>query len=204
MTAKPMISKPMTSTLPGTRPDRQARKDAQRDAVLEAAERILLRDGKAGLSARKLAAQAGFSTKILYSHFDGMNGVVAALYASAFDALAATMRRAGETADGPAGRLGAMARAYRAFLLERPDRAELMYGRTIGTLAPHPEDRAAAKPSIDLYVEGFSALGEADPRAASYAFWAATHGAVVLEMSGWLPDADVFDRLVTEWAGPSE
>lgn len=191
---------PTDTDIPDARPDthpdtRTARREDQRATVLSAATRLLAREGRAGLSARKLAQEAGCSTKIIYSHFGGMPGVVAQLYAAAFADLADRMREAG-TDLPPSERLRAMARAYRAFLLARPDRAALMYGTPITELAPRPDQRAAAISSLDLYVEAFAASGHDDPRRAAYAFWAATHGCVALELSGWLGGPDIFESVL--------
>ncbi|WP_439475861.1 TetR/AcrR family transcriptional regulator [Brevundimonas sp.] len=45
--------------------------------IVEAGERILLRDGFPGLNVQTLAAEAGCDRKLVYRYFDGADGVVA-------------------------------------------------------------------------------------------------------------------------------
>ncbi|MDP2116608.1 MAG: chorismate-binding protein, partial [Brevundimonas sp.] len=49
--------------------------------IVEAGERILLRDGFPGLNVQTLAAEAGCDRKLVYRYFDGADGVVARIAA---------------------------------------------------------------------------------------------------------------------------
>lgn len=51
--------------------------------IIEAGERILLRDGFPGLNVQTLAAEAGCDRKLVYRYFDGTDGVVARIAARA-------------------------------------------------------------------------------------------------------------------------
>ena len=51
--------------------------------IIEAGERILLRDGFPGLNVQTLAAEAGCDRKLVYRYFDGIDGVVARIAARA-------------------------------------------------------------------------------------------------------------------------
>ena len=51
--------------------------------IVEAGERILLRDGFPGLNVQTLAAEAGCDRKLVYRYFDGADGVVARIAARA-------------------------------------------------------------------------------------------------------------------------
>ena len=177
---------------------RALRRDAQKRVVLDAAAQLLVANGRSGLSARKLADAAGCSTKIIYSHFGGMGDVIAALYTQAFSDLASVMAKAGSSHLDPGSKLRAMARRYRTFLLANPELAKLMYGSQVTTLAPTPSDRDVATSSIDLYVQAYLGLGEDNEtaRSAAYALWAATHGAVSLELTGWLEGEAVFESVL--------
>ncbi|WP_296166358.1 TetR/AcrR family transcriptional regulator [uncultured Brevundimonas sp.] len=48
-------------------------------AIVEAAQRLLLRDGWSALNVQSLAAEAGFDRKLIYRYFGGVDGVVARL-----------------------------------------------------------------------------------------------------------------------------
>lgn len=45
-------------------------------AIVEAAQRLLLRDGWAALNVQSLAAEAGVDRKLIYRYFDGVDGVI--------------------------------------------------------------------------------------------------------------------------------
>lgn len=42
---------------------------------MDAAARLLAKEGAAGMSTRRLAAEVGVSTMALYTHFGGMDGL---------------------------------------------------------------------------------------------------------------------------------
>lgn len=55
--------------------------------IVEAGERILLRDGFPGLNVQTLAAEAGCDRKLVYRYFDGVDGVVERIAARAHASL---------------------------------------------------------------------------------------------------------------------
>ena len=59
--------------------------------IVEAGERILLRDGFPGLNVQTLAAEAGCDRKLVYRYFDGVDGVVERIAGRADAALAASL-----------------------------------------------------------------------------------------------------------------
>jgi len=59
--------------------------------IVEAGERILLRDGFPGLNVQTLAAEAGCDRKLVYRYFDGVEGVVDRIAGRADAALAASL-----------------------------------------------------------------------------------------------------------------
>ena len=59
--------------------------------IVEAGERILLRDGFPGLNVQTLAAEAGCDRKMVYRYFDGVDGVVERIAGRADAALAASL-----------------------------------------------------------------------------------------------------------------
>ncbi|GAA0617347.1 TetR/AcrR family transcriptional regulator [Kutzneria viridogrisea] len=70
-----------TSCVPYRRtPKVQARLDAQREALLEAAVQLLAEQGYAGCSVAAVAARAGVATGSVYRHFPGKAELVAELF----------------------------------------------------------------------------------------------------------------------------
>ena len=72
-------------------PARPRSRSATESLIVEAGERILLRDGFPGLNVQTLAAEAGCDRKLVYRYFDGVDGVVERIAARADAALAASL-----------------------------------------------------------------------------------------------------------------
>jgi AcrR family transcriptional regulator len=66
-------------------------RSATETLIVEAGERILLRDGFPGLNVQTLAAEAGCDRKLVYRYFDGTDGVVERIAARANAALTASL-----------------------------------------------------------------------------------------------------------------
>jgi AcrR family transcriptional regulator len=93
---------------------------ALRDALLEAAERVLERDGLAGLTLRAVAREAGVSHAAPTHHFGDLTGLVSELAAIGFRQFNAAMVAAG-AAGGP------RAKAYVAYARAHPGMYGLMF-----------------------------------------------------------------------------
>ena len=61
------------------------------EALLDAAERIVERDGMAALTVRNVAGQVGATTRAVYAVFGSKEALIVALGARAFDWLAAEL-----------------------------------------------------------------------------------------------------------------
>ena len=101
---------------------------ALRDALLEAAERVLERDGLAGLTLRAVAREAGVSHAAPTHHFGDLTGLVSELAAIGFRQFNTAMAAAGSAA-GPALMEKALARAkaYVAYAQAHPGMYGLMF-----------------------------------------------------------------------------
>src|SRR4051795_9729501 len=89
------------------------------EAVLvDAAERVLVRDGLRGMTVRAVATEARVAPMGVYNRFGSKTGLIAAVLVRGFDGLAGSIR-ATEDAD-PAERLGNCGRSYRRFALANP------------------------------------------------------------------------------------
>src|SRR3954468_10574405 len=91
-----------------------------RDALLEAAERVLERDGLGGLTLRAVAREAGVSHAAPAHHFADLTGLVSELAAVGFRQFNAAMAAAGATATSPLERASARAKAYVAYAQAHP------------------------------------------------------------------------------------
>jgi AcrR family transcriptional regulator len=101
---------------------------ALRDALLEAAERVLERDGLAGLTLRAVAREAGVSHAAPTHHFDDLTGLVSELAAIGFRQFNAAMAAAGAAAGAaPVEKAMAPAKAYVAYAQAHPGMYGLMF-----------------------------------------------------------------------------
>src|ERR1700678_891 len=98
---------PPTSRRPGAAPPYHH--GALRDALLEAAERVLERDGVAGLTLRAVAREAGVSHAAPTHHFGDLTGLLSELAAIGFRQFNVAMTEAGNSGGTMAEK--AMARA---------------------------------------------------------------------------------------------
>ena len=176
-------------------------------ALVDAAERVLVRDGLRGLTVRAVAKEAGVAPMGVYNRFGSKTGLIAAVLVRGFDGLAEGIRVRDDV--DPLERLSTSGRSYRRFALTHPQHYEAMFGSGADSA-----DRAAAF-SEELREHSTAAFGvlvdevsramaagvlrRDDPQQAAQVIWSAVHGAVALELAGVTqvddPDA-TFERLL--------
>jgi len=177
-----------------------------RDEMLHAAVGLLDEHGPDALQTRKVAGAAGTSTMSVYTHFGGMQALIAEVAEEGlrqFDAALTVPQTADPVAD-----LFAIGAAYRRYAIERPHMYRLMFGSTsahgINAPAHNVLTLTVAEveqryPSFAHVVRGvhrcmlagrISADGDADAAIVATAaqFWALTHGFVMLELAGYYGD----------------
>ena len=93
--------------------------------LLQAAECVLVRNGKAGLTVRTVAAEADVAPMGVYNWLGGKVGLVAALLLIGSDRLSAAMERNDGRDVGP--RLRVCCLRYREFALANPELYEIMF-----------------------------------------------------------------------------
>lgn len=98
---------------------------ALHDALLQAAERVLERDGLAGLTLRAVAREAGVSHAAPTHHFGDLTGLVSELAAIGFRQFNAAMAAA--SASGDTDRGTARAKAYVGYAQAHPGMYGLMF-----------------------------------------------------------------------------
>ena len=97
--------------------------------------------GPTALSLKAIAKELGMSGPAMYRYFDSRDDLVAVIVAECYEELAAALETAARAARrrGAPGRLRAVADAFRAWGLERPNRYRLVFGSTYGSGALDPE-----------------------------------------------------------------
>jgi len=161
---------------------------------LEAAERVLERDGLAGLTLRAVAREAGVSHAAPTHHFGDLTGLLSELAAIGFRRLNAEMRAARAAGASPMERAMAPAKAYVAYAQAHPGMYGLMFrGERLDYSRPSLHEAAEASFSgltgaiaeerHEHIVEGALTLqqGAAIARA-----WSLVHGFTTLLLDGRL------------------
>lgn len=179
----------------------------RRRRVLEVAARLLAEHGPTGLSLRRVAAESGGSTQIVYTLFGGKPGLADALYGEGFRRLGAAMGAALEAAPPPGDpeRLLALGRGYRAFARAEPAFFSVMFGRAIPGFTPARATRATGRSlTLGRVVQAAQECLDAgtlvgvDAEELARTCWVTTHGLSSLEVNGMLAadGADAFAEVV--------
>lgn len=173
-----------------------------RRATLDAAARLLAREGPRGLAVRRIAAEAGCSTMSVYHYFGDKQGLLDAVQAEGHDRLRAAQSVRRETGD-PETDVRGTCLAYREVALAHPDYFRIMFADTPpGLSRPHGEVRSIARENYAAFVDVVRRWHErsplrTDPASAAYGLWATGHGMVVLELTAHAPVADRAERYAT-------
>lgn len=182
---------------------------AVRVALIEAAARLLATDGIDALSIRKVATEVGSSTMAVYTHFGSKGDLIAAVVTEAFARLHAEMEAVPHTDDPVTDLLGAAA-AYRRNALANAHLYRVMFGlNPLALTDPAVTEHRHNRHEVGL--DAFGALVDAvgrcveagalrgDPAVLALQIWATAHGAVSLELAGFLgPDGkSTYDAATT-------
>jgi AcrR family transcriptional regulator len=178
---------------------------ALRDALLEAAERVLERDGLPGLTLRAVAREAGVSHAAPTHHFGDLAGLLSELAAIGFQQFNAAMSKAGAKAgaalDGSPETGLARAKAYVGYAQAHPGLYGLMF-RTERLDMKRPALDQAASASFTELVGAVGAsrheqISEQalslDQAAAIARAWCLVHGFTMLLLDGRL--SNILKRL---------
>jgi AcrR family transcriptional regulator len=174
-------------------------------ALLAAAERIVQTGGLDSLSLREVAAEAGTSTRAVYSLFGSKDGLVAALGARAFELLHEGLDALPVTDDARRDVIEA-ALMFRRFALEHPSLFAIGIQRTLAEPSLWQRFRPTADDAFTALVQRFERLAAAEllgartARAAALQFHALCEGLTALELRGMLGRADG-ERLWREGVG---
>lgn len=191
--------------MPRTADQNQALRAASRSKLLAAALQRFARDGYAESSVKTIAQDAGVATGLLYSHFDGKEGLLRAL----FEQSMADVRTSFAIAEAaPArDRLAALVRASVSIVREQLDFWRLGYAART-----QPAVQAALGPALAGWTDaivstlhGYLAeLGSPDPATDARALFAQIDGMCqhfALDASAYPIDV-VAERVIERWTSP--
>ena len=169
--------------------------DETRAKLLRTAAALIAAHGTSALTVRRLADEAGVTTRAVYSVFGDKAGVLQALFRRAAHTMTAR-HEAVPVRDDPVTEILDLALAYRSGALEEAELYNLYLGRAAPELVPDPDDLALAFRSFDRVLATLQRcaragqLGGRDPQDVTHELWALVHGLASLELLGLLGDPE--------------
>lgn len=163
-----------------------------RSALIDAAARLVRREGAAQVSLRGIAREAGVSHAAPYHHFDDRESLLAEVALVGFEGLGATLREGARSnaAPDPLTRLQGAGVAYVEFAVENPEIYRLMFGGLLSDRKRYPALQAAANAAFGVLLELLGGGGESDESTSvnpvALATWSTVHGLGSLMLEGLL------------------
>ncbi len=162
-------------------------------ALLDAALRLVEKEGVEALTLRAVARLAGVSQAAPYRHFTDKQALLAAVAEEGFRAMTDEMRRAAAAhPDDPLPRFRALGLAYVRFAWQHPSHFRVMFGRETADRSAQPSLRAAAMETFGLLVsavrdcQAAGLIRAADPEELAVSAWSMVHGLSALLVDGQL------------------
>jgi AcrR family transcriptional regulator len=155
--------------------------------VLRAAQMILDAEGPDGFTVRAIALRANVAPMAIYNHFDGINGVLEALWIEGFQKLRSSISFRSEQAGADLFHAG---HAYRTFALENRGLHTVMFMHRFRNFQPSIAAAQVAALAYLVLVDNVERCQESgfikNARAsdAAQVIWSACHGFVALELLG--------------------
>jgi AcrR family transcriptional regulator len=173
--------------------------EATRERLLDAAERLSATDGWDALTVRRIAEEAGTSTRALYALFGSKQGLEQALHQAMFTRLRDLLQACGRS-DDPRRDIATQSLAYRQWAVERPERYALAMHRFVGQRSRPRSDEglAVSREALDELRQAVRRchdagllLGGRDPEDVVTHLRAMVHGLAEFENLGMLgPDPE--------------
>jgi AcrR family transcriptional regulator len=155
--------------------------------VLRAALAILDEQGPDGFTVRAIAQRASVAPMAIYNHFDGVNGVLEALWVEGFDTLRRAITFTSASAHEDLVKAG---RGYRQFALENHGLYTVMFMHRFRNFEPSLEASQIAAQTYETLVvnvgrcQDLGLFDRSSARDAAQVIWSACHGYVSLELLG--------------------
>ncbi len=172
------------------------------ERLIDAAVALLAEEGPSAIKARSVAAKAGMSSMVVYSHFGGVPELLNAVVDHGFNQIGDAFARIGASED-PVADLFTMALTTLSYARANPHLYDAMFGlSTRATYRPAPDKgvrRAGHSPAFNaayahvteaaarLDTSGFTVN---DPKAVAGALWSFVHGYITLELANHFAEFD--------------
>ena len=174
---------------------RQARQEAARGAIVDAAWAAVREEGLASLSLRDLATRAGTTTPTIYNYFASKHDIYDAMFEQAAVAFEAHMTAPYATEDAEAVLTEGL-RRFIEFCTSDTARYELLFQRTIPRFEPSPDAYAPAVRTLESVRARLARNGITGQRHLD--LWTALTTGLVSQQIANDPDGDRWTRLTQE------
>jgi AcrR family transcriptional regulator len=185
----------------GTVERKQRQKMTVRTAILQAAWKLVKKDGWQALSIRKIADAIEYSTPVIYDHFEKKEAILYEFAKEGFLLLSKKILAAKKKYPDPAERLEAMAKAYWSFAINNEEYYQLMYG--LGMPSCEVEDRQSDCECYDrLLLETIQDIIDqsrnphADATLKYYTLWSILHGLIAINRMKSAPASNSLNQLI--------
>jgi len=153
-----------------------------REAILQAALRLVETVGPGGITLRATARLAGVSQAAPYRHFASKEALLAAVAEEGFRALTAMQRDRARHQGDPIERFQALGLAYIGFASSHPSHFRVMFAPEVADKVAYPTLAKAAAEAFGLLVDVIAEcqragkVKEGDPKELALAAWSVVHG----------------------------
>lgn len=176
-----------------------------REALLNAALRLISEVGPTAFTLREVARRAGVSHNAPYRHFRDRDELMAAVSTQGYEELTRALREAGEQESGPLARLQGAGLAYVKFALRRPEHFTVMFDAPASKPSEklcfnpskmrikYPQVAEAAEQSFRALMDYVAAcqqegvLPAGDTKQLALLMWSIVHGIAKLAITGRFP-----------------
>jgi AcrR family transcriptional regulator len=171
---------------------------------------VLVEEGPEALTVRRVAQKLNCSTKIIYTMFQGKDGLANALYLEGCTRLSQAIERVPEAAS-PHTYVQQIAWAYWTFAMANPSYYAVLFSGAIPRFQPSASSKQMMTMALEMVVRILQAymtqglLPVEDPVTLTRALWAPFHGVVSLYLLGHFSSFEeakqAFERTVQAMIG---
>jgi AcrR family transcriptional regulator len=174
---------------------RETRRQSARDAIVDAAWRLVHEEGLAALSLRDLASRAGITTPTVYAYFDSKNAIYDAMFGRAASEFADWIAKPLDAIE-PEAVLVAKAQRFVEFCTDDVARYQLLFQRTIPEFEPSAESYAPALRALDMARKSLAGIGIT--QSSHLDLWTALLTGLVDQQVSNDPGGDRWTRLIED------
>lgn len=166
-------------------------RDEIREMAVDAAAKLVEKEGFQSLTARKVASSIGYTVGTLYHVFRNFDDLVANLNAQTLDEMAALIQQQTRKKRNPTGRIKTMAEVYVQYATDHPDRWRLVFEHEPPRGLPTPTLMKERRDVMfELVADSLRELApDRVPNEVAHtatALWSGIHGICILAVTGKL------------------